>query len=129
MLKFLWITPIPPNWAMAMAIFASVTVSMAAEIRGMPSFKALGKLRMGLHIGGHHRRSQGVIKAPGGRRGLLHQHIIKRVGKGVGAFSGFLVHLVALTSFLALTFPSNSTGSSLLTSLPNIPFEATVSEL
>ena len=36
-LRFLWITPIPPDCAMAIAMFASVTVSMAAEIRGICS--------------------------------------------------------------------------------------------
>ena len=32
---FLWITPIPPSWAMAIAILLSVTVSIAAETIGM----------------------------------------------------------------------------------------------
>ncbi len=32
---FLWITPMPPARAMAMAISASVTVSIAADTRGM----------------------------------------------------------------------------------------------
>jgi hypothetical protein len=32
---FLWITPIPPARAMAMAMSDSVTVSIAAEISGM----------------------------------------------------------------------------------------------
>src|SRR4051794_2905823 len=32
-----WTTPMPPAWAMAMASGASVTVSMAAEMSGMPS--------------------------------------------------------------------------------------------
>ena len=35
MVRFLWITPMPPCCAMAMAIGASVTVSIAAEISGM----------------------------------------------------------------------------------------------
>ena len=35
MVKFLWITPMPPCCAMAMAIAASVTVSIAAETSGM----------------------------------------------------------------------------------------------
>ena len=34
---FLWITPIPPSRAMAMAMGASVTVSMAAVTKGMCS--------------------------------------------------------------------------------------------
>ena len=38
--KFLWIMPSPPSWAMQMAVFASVTVSMAALIRGILSFIA-----------------------------------------------------------------------------------------
>jgi hypothetical protein len=33
--RFLWMTPSPPSRAMAMAISASVTVSMAAERMGM----------------------------------------------------------------------------------------------
>ena len=33
--RFLWITPMPPAWAMAIAIGASVTVSIAADISGM----------------------------------------------------------------------------------------------
>ena len=37
MVRFLWTTPIPPSWARAMASWDSVTVSMAAEIRGMLS--------------------------------------------------------------------------------------------
>src|SRR4029077_8403477 len=32
-----WITPIPPAWAIAIASALSVTVSIAAEISGMPS--------------------------------------------------------------------------------------------
>ena len=32
-----WITPSPPAWAIAIARLASVTVSIAAEISGMPS--------------------------------------------------------------------------------------------
>ena len=32
--RFLWITPMPPSWAMAIAIAPSVTVSIAAEISG-----------------------------------------------------------------------------------------------
>ena len=32
-----WMTPIPPCWAIAIASFASVTVSIAAESSGMPS--------------------------------------------------------------------------------------------
>ena len=35
---FLWRTPIPPSLAIAMAIFASVTVSIAAETMGILSF-------------------------------------------------------------------------------------------
>jgi hypothetical protein len=35
MVIFLWITPMPPSRAMAMARLASVTVSMAAEIIGI----------------------------------------------------------------------------------------------
>ena len=35
--RFLWITPMPPAWAMAMASLLSVTVSMAADNSGMPS--------------------------------------------------------------------------------------------
>ena len=35
--RFLWITPMPPFCAIAMAIGASVTVSIAAEISGMLS--------------------------------------------------------------------------------------------
>jgi hypothetical protein len=35
---FLWMIPMPPSRAMAMAIRDSVTVSMAAEIRGMLSW-------------------------------------------------------------------------------------------
>src|SRR5437867_1047198 len=33
--RFLWMMPMPPSWAMAMARRASVTVSMAADTRGM----------------------------------------------------------------------------------------------
>ncbi len=32
---FLWMNPMPPSAAMAMAMYASVTVSMAAETMGM----------------------------------------------------------------------------------------------
>jgi len=32
---FLWMMPMPPSWAMAMARRASVTVSMAADTSGM----------------------------------------------------------------------------------------------
>ena len=35
MVRFLWITPIPPSWAIAMAIADSVTVSMAEETSGI----------------------------------------------------------------------------------------------
>jgi hypothetical protein len=35
MLMFLWMTPTPPVRAMLMAMRASVTVSMAADSRGM----------------------------------------------------------------------------------------------
>ena len=35
MLIFLWMTPMPPAWAMAMASLCSVTVSIAAETSGM----------------------------------------------------------------------------------------------
>jgi hypothetical protein len=35
--RFLWITPMPPYCAMAIAMLASVTVSIAADISGMPS--------------------------------------------------------------------------------------------
>ena len=35
MVIFLWITPIPPSWAIAIAITCSVTVSIAAETMGM----------------------------------------------------------------------------------------------
>ena len=34
---FLWTTPMPPSCAMAMARRLSVTVSIAADMRGMPS--------------------------------------------------------------------------------------------
>ena len=37
MSRFLWMTPSPPDWAMVMAIWLSVTVSMAEESSGMPS--------------------------------------------------------------------------------------------
>ena len=33
--RFLWITPMPPSCAMAIAMALSVTVSIAAEISGM----------------------------------------------------------------------------------------------
>src|SRR6267378_1457043 len=35
--RFLWMTPMPPDCAMAMAMRLSVTVSMAEESSGMPS--------------------------------------------------------------------------------------------
>ena len=35
--RFLWITPMPPTWAMTIAMRLSVTVSMAEESSGMPS--------------------------------------------------------------------------------------------
>ena len=35
--RFLWMTPRPPSWAMAMAMGDSVTVSIAAEMIGMLS--------------------------------------------------------------------------------------------
>ena len=34
---FLWMMPMPPFWAMAIAIGASVTVSIAAESKGIRS--------------------------------------------------------------------------------------------
>src|SRR5690554_7069234 len=37
MVMFLWMMPMPPSWAMAMARRASVTVSMAADTSGMLS--------------------------------------------------------------------------------------------
>jgi len=37
---FLWIIPMPPSWAMHIAVLASVTVSMAALRRGICSFMA-----------------------------------------------------------------------------------------
>ena len=37
MVRFLWMTPTPPAWAMAMASRDSVTVSMAAEMTGCSS--------------------------------------------------------------------------------------------
>jgi hypothetical protein len=39
---FLWMTPMPPAWAMAIAIGASVTVSMAAATSGM--FSAMSRV-------------------------------------------------------------------------------------
>ena len=41
MVMFLWMMPIPPSWAMAMARGASVTVSMAAEMMGVRSVMLL----------------------------------------------------------------------------------------
>jgi hypothetical protein len=41
MVMFLWMIPIPPSWAMAMARGASVTVSMAAEMMGVRSVMLL----------------------------------------------------------------------------------------
>jgi hypothetical protein len=35
MVMFLWMTPMPPRWAIAMAMPVSVTVSIAAAISGM----------------------------------------------------------------------------------------------
>src|SRR6516165_63724 len=56
MLRFLWMTPIPPCCAMAMAVADSVTVSMAAESSGMfrrrlrvsrvPSSASLGRTEL-----------------------------------------------------------------------------------
>ena len=37
MVRFLWITPMPPCWAMAIAIGPSLTVSIAAARSGMLS--------------------------------------------------------------------------------------------
>ncbi len=61
-LRFLWITPMPPCCAMAMAIGASVTVSMAEEISGMFSgMLRVSRVRVSvadgqhLGIGGHHQ--------------------------------------------------------------------------
>ena len=35
MVRFLWMKPMPPCWAMVMAIMFSLTVSIAEEISGM----------------------------------------------------------------------------------------------
>ncbi len=40
---FLWMMPMPPSWAMAMASRRSVTVSMAAETSGM--LRAMSRVR------------------------------------------------------------------------------------
>ena len=42
--KFLWITPIPPSWAIAIAILLSVTVSIAAETIGTFNWRFLENL-------------------------------------------------------------------------------------
>ena len=59
-------TPSPPAWAMAMASFDSVTVSMAAEMIGMDSIDIAGNARGRRNLGRQHGRSAG-----------LHQHVIK----------------------------------------------------
>ena len=50
--RFLWMTPMPPCWAMAMAIGPSVTVSMAAESSGMLSqMPRVRRVRVSVRLG------------------------------------------------------------------------------
>ena len=45
-------TPMPPAWAMAMAMGASVTVSIAADISGMPrSMVRVSRVRVSVWLG------------------------------------------------------------------------------
>ena len=50
--RFLWMTPRPPCWAMAMAIASSVTVSLAAAISGMLSpMRRVSRERVSVALG------------------------------------------------------------------------------
>ncbi len=52
MSRFLWMTPMPPAWAMAMAILLSVTVSMAEDTSGMPSsMELVRRVRVSTSVG------------------------------------------------------------------------------
>ncbi len=57
--KFLWMTPMPPCCAMAMARRLSVTVSIAAEQSGMRKVYAARELRRGVGLGGQHLGARG----------------------------------------------------------------------
>ena len=53
---FLWMTPMPPSCAMAMAMRASVTVSMAADSSGMLSRMFAGQPGGQVDVPGEHLR-------------------------------------------------------------------------
>ena len=66
--RFLWITPIPPSRARAMARRVSVTVSMAAESSGIPK-RSLGvSWTRGIDLAGQHI---GLTAESAGRRQRL----------------------------------------------------------
>ena len=58
-LRFLWMMPMPPSWAMAMARRASVTVSMAADRIGSLSFRSPGQPRFEVDVLGQDGRVGG----------------------------------------------------------------------
>ncbi len=49
---FLWMTPMPPSWAIAIAISLSVTVSIAAETSGMfNAISRVSRVRVSVSVG------------------------------------------------------------------------------
>ena len=64
---FLWMTPMPPSWARAMAISLSVTVSMGELSSGMFSADAAGEPGADVDIGRHDLAVAG-----------LQQHVVER---------------------------------------------------
>ncbi len=80
--RFLWITPMPPCWAMAIAIGPSLTVSIAAASSGMFSADAARQAGAGVGAAGQHL---GV--------GGHHQHVVEGerfgdTGAGIGSAEG-----------------------------------------
>jgi hypothetical protein len=72
----LWMMPIPPSWAMAMARRDSVTVSMAADTSGM--FRLISRVR---------RRAQGDVRRH--HLGITGQQ--QHVVEGEGFLKSFLL--------------------------------------
>ncbi len=92
MVMFLWMKPIPPSWARAIARWASVTVSMAAETIGIRSEIVLVRRVDDVHLRGQHVRA------------LRHQqHVVEsqRLGQPLFdhlSFPGLNSHGISCTS-------------------------------
>jgi hypothetical protein len=54
MIMFLWMMPMPPSWARAMARSLSVTVSIGEETMGRLRSMFAGQLRADVHVARHH---------------------------------------------------------------------------